>query len=70
MEIESSLCKGGALTFFTFIALFHTNYIVGVEDVVEKKKAWVFSTTIRERDKKNAECHSGDYQDKNGKCLN
>ena len=35
-----------------------------------KKKAWVFSTTIRERDKKNAEYHSGDYQDKNGKCLN
>ena len=28
VEIESSLCKGGALTCFTFIALFHANYFL------------------------------------------
>ena len=66
MEIKSSLCKGGALTFFTFIVLFHietpqelfwNNY-----DVVGKKKAWVLLvSTIQERDKKNAEYCTGDY---------
>ena len=68
---------GGALTFFTFTALFsffsyklklciktpeelfRRNY-----DAEEKKKApCVKGSTIRERDKKNAEYYIGDYSD-------